>query len=72
MQIIQTINIAAGLNAHLYAFGENSRQIIKAERSIQNIMEEARLRHRQARLKLIEAIKSAENLLYSPGVDDST
>lgn len=71
LQIMQAMNIAAGPNAHQYATAEDSRRIMKAEVTVQHMTKEARLRRRQARLELIEAASSAEDLLYGPGIDDS-
>jgi len=70
-QFMQAMNITAGPNVHQYAFPEDSRRIIRAEHTAQDITKEARLRPRQIKLKLIEAVVSAEDSLYGSEVNDS-
>jgi len=71
LQIMQAMDIAVGPNAHRYVAEEDSRRTMKAERTAQEMTKEARLRHRQARLQLLDSATSAEDLLYGPAVDDS-
>lgn len=65
------MNIAAGPNAYQYASAENLRRInTRAEHTAQDITKEVKLRHKQAKFELIEAIMPAENSLYDPEVND--
>ncbi|GAB1869734.1 hypothetical protein CAJAP_10813 [Camponotus japonicus] len=69
---MQAMNITAGPNVHQYAFPEDSRRIIRAEHTAQDITKEARLRPRQIKLKLIEAVVSAEDSLYGSEMAELT
>jgi len=67
LQIMQSMEIATGSNAHQYAMKANKHCIAQAERAAREITKEAKMRHRQVKLDLTETNKSTKDLLYSPG-----
>jgi len=71
LQVMHTMGISVGRNAHVYAASEDDRRIALAETRAQESSKEARLRRRQQNLKDSGIIDDPNDLYYGPGIDDS-
>lgn len=71
LQVMHTMGIAVGQNAHVYAASEDDRRIAQAELRAQETSKEGRLRRRQQNLEQLGIIDNPEDLYYAPGIDDS-
>ncbi|EZA50167.1 hypothetical protein X777_11230 [Ooceraea biroi] len=71
LQIMQTMGISTGPNAHAFVADEDQEHIATAERRAQANTQEARKRRRQEKIDALEVASAAEGLLYGPGIDDS-
>jgi len=52
LQIMQAMEITAGLSAHQYATRANERRIAQVKRIVREMTKKARMRRRQAKLNL--------------------
>lgn len=71
LQVMNTMGMAVGPNAHAYAAAEDNRRIALAEVRAQESSKEGRLRRRQDNLENLNILDNPENIYYGPGMDDS-
>ncbi|CAD6227329.1 GSCOCG00011984001-RA-CDS, partial [Cotesia congregata] len=69
--IMNSLRIDCGSNSHRYTENRNSERIDLANRRANEDTREGRMHQRQHQLDVLEVSKSAEALLYGPGIDDS-
>lgn len=71
LQIMKTMDVKCGSNAHRWAAAEDSRRLSVAERAAATATKESRILRKRARRDEMEVSTSQEGEFYGPGIDDS-
>lgn len=69
--IMNTLGLNCGPNSHRYAEKTDAVRVKVADKRANDNTREGRMRRRQQQIDILEASRTAEELLYGPGIYDS-